>query len=93
MLQITQSSQRDGLTFSLNPRSQLKLLQVEPKIHPLPRVFIAFDTASDLQDYRGDLYEQIAQLLTQLSEEELMEKFGGYEVVDPVTGQRFYPNA
>lgn len=93
MLQITQSSQRDGLTFSLNTNSQLKLNQIEPKIHPLPRVFIAFETASDFQNYRGDLYEQVATLLTQLSEKELKEKFGGYEVVDPVTGQKFYPNA
>jgi hypothetical protein len=93
MLQITQSSQRDGLTFSLNTKSELTLRQLDPKVRLLPRVFIAFETAGDFQNYRGDLYEQIAQLLTQLSEEELKEKFGGYEVIDPVTGQKYYSNA
>lgn len=93
MLQITRSTQRDGFTFSLNPQSALKLRQKEPEIRPLPRIFIAFDTAGDFQSYRGDLYEQVVQLLTQLTDEELNEKFGGYEIVDPVTGKKFYPNA
>ncbi len=93
MLQITRSTQRDGYTFSLNPQSTLKLHEREPQIRPVPRVFIAFDTAGDFDSYRGDLYEQVAQLLTQLSEKELDERFGGYEIVDPVTGKKFYPNA
>lgn len=95
MLQIDQSTQRDGYTFSLNPRSKQNLRDKEPNIQPLPRVFIAFDTASDFQRERGDLYEQIAELLTRLSESELREKFGGYEIVDPVTGQLLFsrPNA
>jgi hypothetical protein len=91
MLQINQSTQRDGYTFSLHPRSQLDFKKKEPAVHPLPRIFIAFDTASDFQNQRGDLYEQVVQLLTQLSDQELREKFGGFEIIEPVTGQRLYP--
>lgn len=93
MLQIDQSTQRDGFTFSLNARSKIVLRQKEPTIHPLPRVFIAFDRASDFQSERGDLYEQIAQLLTRLSESDLKDKFGGYEIVDPISGSRLYSDS
>jgi len=94
MLQISQSAQRDGFTFSLHPRSKVTLREKEPKNQPLPpRVFIAFDKADDFQHFRGDLYEQVVQLLTQLSEKELNEKFGGFEIVEPVSGQRLYPSA
>lgn len=93
MLQIDQSTQRDGFTFSLNPRSKKILNQKNPAIHPFPRVFIAFETASDFQVERGDLYEQIAELLTRLSKSELKETYGGYEIADPVTGKRLASNA
>ncbi len=95
MLQIDQSTQRDGFTFSLNPRSKKVLNEQEPAINPLPRIFIAFNTADDFQTERGDLFEHIAQLLTRLSESELIEKFGGYEIIDPITGRSLYmhPNA
>jgi len=63
-----------------------------PELHPLPRVFIAFDTASDFEQFRGALYDQVAQLLTQLSESELRQ-LGGFEVIDPITRSKIFPPA
>ena len=84
MLQITQSSQRDGYTFSIDPRSRVELKHLKPAIRPLPRIFIAFDDFGDFQRERGDLYEHVAQLLTRLSESEL-HALGGYEIINPLT--------
>ena len=93
MLQINQSAQRDGFTFSIDPLSEVTFREKEPKIRPLPpRVFIAFDKAGDFQNFRVNLYDQVVQLLTQLSENELKEKFGGFEIVEPVSGRRIYPS-
>jgi hypothetical protein len=94
MLQINQSSQRDGFTFSIDTLSKVTFGEKEPNMQPLPpRIFIAFDKASDFQNFRGGLYEQVVELLTQLSEKELKEKFGGFEIVEPVSGERIYPSA
>lgn len=89
MLKINRSTLRDGYTFSLDPRSEISLRKSNPKANPLPRIFIAVDTAGDLQQQRGDVYEQIALLLTTLSEKEL-KRLGGFEILDSVTDKKIF---
>lgn len=92
MIQINRSAVQDGFTFSLHPLSERELKRKMPNVHPLPHIFIALDRAYDFQTDRGDLYDQIVQLLTRLNEQELAD-LGGFEVLDPVTEQRVFPAA
>jgi hypothetical protein len=87
MLQINQSRQHDGYTFSLSPISKEELRRLRPGVHPLPRLFIAFENAGEFQHQRGDLYDHVAQLLTRLTQQEL-EAIGGFKIVDPLTNER-----
>ncbi len=89
MLQINQSPQRDGFTFSLDPLSKMELKKLKPSIRPLPRIFIALNDHADFERDRKELYEHVAQLLTRLSETELGD-IGGYEVIDPLTEKVVY---
>ncbi len=92
MLQINRSPERDGYTFSLHPLSKKELVAQNSRATPYPRIFIAIDTSSEFEAVRGNLYLQIAELLTNLSEEELLTQ-GGFTVVDPVTEKQLYSTA
>jgi hypothetical protein len=77
--------QSDGNTYSLHPNSFKLLRQRFPQVRVQPTVFIGRDTQDNYEATWGSIYEQVATLLTGLSPERLLDAFGGYRVVDPVS--------
>ena len=77
--------QSDGNTYSLHPNSFKFLRQRFPQVRVQPTVFIGRDTQDNYETTWGSIYDQVATLLTGLSAERLLDAFGGYRVVDPVS--------
>jgi hypothetical protein len=77
--------QSDGNTYSLHPKSFRLLRQRFPKVSGQPTVSIGRYTQDNHEAIGGSIYDQVAALLTGLSPERLLDSFGGYRVVDPVS--------
>ncbi len=78
--------QMDGATFCLSPKTRA-FLRSRFKDSPSPSsVFVSYATASDLEHYRGPLWEHVVMILTGLNEKQLSE-LGGFEFVTPMDGK------
>lgn len=89
---ILRSVNRDGETYSLEPRS-LDLLRATfgEAVHPRPRLFLAHETRADYEHIHGATAPQVVMLLTGLAEEKL-KRVGGVVFRDSVT-ERDLPRA
>ena len=89
---IFRSVNRDGETYSLEPRS-LDVLRAAfgEAVHPRSRLFLAHETRADYEHVHGAVAPQVVMLLTGLSEEKLT-RVGGVLFRDPVT-ERDLPRA
>jgi hypothetical protein len=78
--------QSDGNTYELHPNS-LKLLRKKfPRIKMKPSVFVGRETQADYEENAGNsMYDQVVTLLTGLDVTRVLDSFGGYRVVDPVS--------
>jgi hypothetical protein len=84
-LVIYRSVDGSGATYALDWRDRERLKKrFGEAVHLPPRVFIAHETEADEKSIRQPLRRQIAQLLTGLAEERLME-LGPIQFRDPVT--------
>lgn len=77
--------QSDGNTYGLHPNSFRLLRQRFPHTPLRSTVFIGRKTGENDEDPWGSIYDHVATLLTGLSPEKLLDAFGGYRVVDPVS--------
>ncbi len=77
--------QSDGNTYGLHPNSFRLLRQRFPQVPVRSTVFLGRNTQGNLEDTWGSIYDQVATLLTGLSPEKLLDAFGGYRVVDPIS--------
>ena len=81
--------QRDGYTFRTDPRSRVWLEKTYPNQPRVASVFIGFDQHQDLQQIPQSIWQQVVQLLTGLSFEEI-NQIGGFVVTDPQTEQEVF---
>ncbi len=86
-LVIFRGVDRDGATYALEPRSLERLRkELGSAVHVRPRVFIAHETKADYEHVQGAIAPQIIQLLTGLTEEQLIP-LGGVTFREAVTEQ------
>jgi hypothetical protein len=81
--------QMDGATFRLSPRTRLQLRDLVPEGLLTSSVFLNFDTGKAFSDPRAPWWEQVVQLLTGLSSEQL-QRLGGFRFVDPADSEVLY---
>jgi hypothetical protein len=81
--------QRDGYTFRLDPRSRVWLEETYPDLPRVASIFIGFDQHHDLQQIPQSIWNQIIQLLTGLSFQEI-NTIGGFVVTNPQTEQEVF---
>jgi hypothetical protein len=85
LIAILVGRQSDGNTYSLHPNSFKLLRQRFPEARVQPTVFIGRHTQDNHEASWGSIYDQVATILTGLSPERLLDAFGGYRIVDPVS--------
>jgi hypothetical protein len=93
-VEIQVGRQTNGWTFALHPFSRQMLQEVFPGSCRVPSVSIANDTRTDFQATMGDLADlagQVVLILTGVRIDQIMDKFGGYRVYDPVTAEELVP--
>lgn len=82
---IYRSSNRDGATFALEPRSLDRLRAAfGSAVHARDRIFLAHETRADQEQVQGSIASQIVMLLTGLGEDRL-QALGGVVFRDPVS--------
>ena len=81
--------QMDGATFQLSPRTRLQLRDLVPEGLLTSSVFLSFDTRKAFSDPHAPWWEQVVQLLTGLSPEQL-HRLGGFRFVDPAESEVLY---
>ena len=94
-VEIQVGRQSNGWTFALHPFSRQMLQEVFPDSCRIPSVFIATDARQDFQatlENLTDLADQVAIILTGVSIDQLMDKFGGYRVYEPATKKELVPS-
>lgn len=87
--------QPDGRAFALHPQSRAIIRNKYPHAARVDNVFVGLAQAADWTSTgqsEDALYDQIALLLTGLSEEQLAE-FGGFRVYDPAKEEEVYRRA
>jgi hypothetical protein len=84
-IEILVGRQSDGNSYNLHPSSFQILRQRFPRVRMQPTVFIGRDKRDNSGDGWGLVYDQVATLLTGLSPEKLLDAFGGYRIVDPIS--------
>ena len=87
-IEILVSCRSDGCNYSLSPTSRNLILKSFPEANLAPNLFIATITQFDLEKAHGPILDQVAMILTGLSEPQI-ESLGGYRVVDPA-GKRVF---
>jgi hypothetical protein len=81
--------QLDGYTFRLDPRSRAEIAESLPKPLPATSVFVSFETREGLERVYGPMWQQVAILLTGLSEAQL-GNLGGSVFIDAANGQALF---
>lgn len=82
---IYRSVNRDGATFTVEPRSLERLRAAfGPAVRARDRIFVAHETRADYGEVQGNIASQIVMLLTGLSEDRL-RSLGGVVFRDPVS--------
>lgn len=79
---INIGQQSDGCTYALHPRS-LHEIKEKYAVRPAPSIFVGYDTRDEFESLHGDMWPQIATLLTGLSWQQI-ESEGGAFLYDPV---------
>jgi hypothetical protein len=74
--------QRNGATFRLSPKTEVRLASRIPDWSPASSIFVSFDTSWDFDRLHGPMWTQIAMLLTGLSEEQI-QSLGGFIFMIP----------
>ena len=78
--------QSDGNTYELHPNSLRLLRKKFSRISMNPNVFVGRETPADHEESVGKAtYDQVVTLLTGLDVTRILDAFGGYRVVDPVS--------
>jgi hypothetical protein len=80
-VEIEVGRQRNGWTFRLSPDAKQILRGKVPEPILNTSVFVGYDTKSDFEFFHGPVWEHVAQLLTQLSPDQLAQ-VGGFFFVD-----------
>jgi hypothetical protein len=75
--------QSDGCTYQLHPRSRAEIKARFPSVHPVPTIFVGYDTQGDFETLHGPMWKQIAMMLTGLTWEQI-EEVGGATIYDPM---------
>ena len=78
-----------GTTFQLDPRSQILVEEKFPEARPVASVFLSYQDEQDVSAIQDPTWQHVAQLLTSLTEDEIVQH-GGFEVVVPSTGRLIY---
>ena len=79
---IRVSQNAEGFVFRLDPRAK-KLIGNKGQTVAANKLFIAYDSAHDLQAVFASFYQQVVTILTGLSSEALI-KLGGIRFIDSV---------
>jgi len=90
MLTIEMTTQGNGWTFRLDPKSHALLTQRFDQIAIGSSIFVGTDTRRSYEEIHGPMWDQIALLLTGLSLDQI-EALGGYQVVDVRSGRALSP--
>jgi hypothetical protein len=80
-IEILVSCRSDGCGYGLSPLSQNLILKRFPQAILAPTVFIATWIPSEMEKTQRPIWEQVARILTGLSEDQL-NQLGGYRVID-----------
>lgn len=81
--------QRDGFTFRLDPLSRVQLEQRYPDLPRVASLFLGFDQHKELSAIPQQIWQQLVQLLTGLTFEQINE-IGGFMVVNPRNEETVY---
>lgn len=81
------NSQRDGYVFGLNPKSELWIKESYPDRIRVPLLFIGLDRMQTKPSIHPKIMEQILNLLTGLSLDEL-DQAEGFTLYNPRTQQK-----
>jgi hypothetical protein len=84
-IRIMRSTQMDGYTFALHPKTVAFLKERGLPVR-LARMSVGFNTKSEFERMHGPLWDHIEQILTGLSIEEI-RKLGKVEFIDAVTNK------
>ncbi len=71
-----------GTEYRLHPKGQERILREYPNSRLVPQVFWSRETQHDYESTHGPIWNQVAILLTGLSEEQI-SKLGGYTIYVP----------
>jgi hypothetical protein len=82
-LLINIGRQSDGCTYQLNPRSRAEIRARFPGVHPVPSIFVGYETQADFKTLHGPMWKQLATMLTGLTWEQI-EEMGGVSMYDPM---------
>jgi hypothetical protein len=78
--------QSDGYSYSLTPSSKKLIKRLFPQANIAPNLFISTTTQSDFESTHGAIWDQVAIILTGLSEQQARQ-LGGFQVYDPAKKQ------
>lgn len=90
MLTIEMTTQGNGWTFRLDPKSRSLLTQRFDHASIGSSVFVGTDTRRSYEDIHGTMWNQIVLLLTGLSPDQI-EELGGYQIIDVRSGRMISP--
>ena len=90
MLTLEMTTQGNGWTFRLSPKTHALLKQRFDHAAIGSSLFVGTDTRRSYEEIHGPMWDQIALLLTGLSLDQI-EELGGYQVVDVRSGKMLSP--
>lgn len=90
MLTIEMTTQGNGWTFRLSPKSRSLLVQRFGQASIGSSVFVGTDSRRSYEEIHGPMWDQIVLLLTGLSLDQV-DTLGGYQVIDVRNGRTLSP--
>ena len=85
-IRIDVGKQADGCVYELHPNSKAFLAQHHKDVHPAQTLFVGYETRADFEAVHGQMWKQIALILTGLPWGQLKKL--GVEFFDPAAGKR-----
>ena len=86
-IQIYFTQKHDGCVYALDPLSRQRIEKEFPHARISSRIFVGFDKEGAFEEVQGPIWNQVARMLTGLTEPQI-EALGGIELVDPDTESR-----
>ena len=86
-IKISVNKQIDGYTFSIAPSIRQLIKRWFPKAHPANNIFVAYDTESNFELYKGKIEKYIYPVLLGIDDQNsINKKIDEIQFIDTQTG-------